>query len=118
MSLSEPRRQQISKLMAQNPQECLAIAKKVTLKLIESHLVEGGMRRGEEIDRRHNMADELNDQKGFLTWAKSAAVIQTDARQGIARPATFTGYTLPARPWRTDGRGHRLLLDAARRTTK
>ena len=31
------------------------------------------------------MADELNEQKAFLTWAKSAAVLQTDARQGIAR---------------------------------
>lgn len=53
MSLSETLRQQISELMAQNPQECLAMAKKVTQKLIESHLVEGGMRRGEEIDRSH-----------------------------------------------------------------
>ena len=50
---SEPRRQQISELMAQNPQKCLAIAKKLTQQLIESHLVEGGMRRGEEIDRSH-----------------------------------------------------------------
>ncbi len=31
------------------------------------------------------MADELNEQKAFLTWAESAAVLQTDARQGIAR---------------------------------
>ena len=53
MSLSEPLRQQIYELMAQNPQECLAIAKKVTQKLIESHLAEGGMSRGEEIDRSH-----------------------------------------------------------------
>ena len=53
MSLSEPLRQQIYELMAQNPQECLVMAKKVTQKLIESHLVEGGMRHGEEIDRSH-----------------------------------------------------------------
>jgi len=39
------------------------------------------------------MANELNEQKAFLTWAKSAAVLQTDARQGIARdnrPKTTT----------------------------
>jgi len=42
MSLSEPLRQQISELMAQNPQACLAMAKKVTQRLIESHLAEGG----------------------------------------------------------------------------
>ena len=29
------------------------MAKKVTQKLIENHLAEGGMRRGEEIDRSH-----------------------------------------------------------------
>ena len=32
-----------------------------------------------------SMADELNVQKTFLTWEESAAVLQTDARQGIAR---------------------------------
>ncbi len=31
------------------------------------------------------MADELNQQKTFLTWEESAAVLQTDARQGMAR---------------------------------
>ena len=29
------------------------MANKVTQKFIESHLVEGGLRRGEEIDRSH-----------------------------------------------------------------
>jgi len=32
-----------------------------------------------------NMADELNEQKAFLTWKESAAVLQADARQGMAR---------------------------------
>ena len=32
-----------------------------------------------------NMADELNKQKVFSTWEESAAVLETDARQGIAR---------------------------------
>ena len=31
------------------------------------------------------MADELNKQKTFLKWEESAAVLQADARQGIAR---------------------------------
>ena len=31
------------------------------------------------------MADEFDAQKAFLTWAESAAVLQTDASQGIAR---------------------------------
>ena len=31
------------------------------------------------------MADELNQQKAFLTSEESAAVLQTDARQGMAR---------------------------------
>ncbi len=31
------------------------------------------------------MADELNQQKNFLTWEESAAVLETDARQGMAR---------------------------------
>ncbi len=31
------------------------------------------------------MADELNRQKAFLTWEESAAVLQTDANQGITR---------------------------------
>ena len=31
------------------------------------------------------MADKLNQQKAFLTWEESAAVLQADARQGIAR---------------------------------
>ncbi len=31
------------------------------------------------------MAEELNKQKTFLTWEESAAVLQTDARQGMAR---------------------------------
>ena len=31
------------------------------------------------------MADELDAQKAFLTWEESAAVLQTDANQGIAR---------------------------------
>ena len=30
------------------------------------------------------MADELDAQKTFLTWEESAAVLQTDASQGIA----------------------------------
>ncbi len=53
MLLSEPLRQQIYELIAQNPQECLVMAKKVTQRLIESHLVGDGMRRGEKIDRSH-----------------------------------------------------------------
>lgn len=53
MSLNEPRRQQIYELMAQNPQECLVMAKKVTQKLIESHLVKDSIMRCEEIDRSH-----------------------------------------------------------------
>ena len=32
-----------------------------------------------------SMADELNKQKPVLTWEESAAVLQADARQGIAR---------------------------------
>jgi len=32
-----------------------------------------------------NMADELNEQKAFLTWKESAAVLPADARQGMAR---------------------------------
>ncbi len=51
---SEPRRQQISELMAQNPQMCLVMAKKVTQKLIESHLVEGSFMRCKEIARPHS----------------------------------------------------------------
>ncbi len=31
------------------------------------------------------MADELNQQKTFLTWEESAAVLQADANQGMAR---------------------------------
>ena len=31
------------------------------------------------------MTDELNAQKVFLTWEESAAVLQTDAKHGIAR---------------------------------
>ena len=31
------------------------------------------------------MTDELNAQQAFLTWKESAAVLQTDASQGIAR---------------------------------
>ena len=31
------------------------------------------------------MADEFGAQKAFLTWEESAAVLQTDASQGIAR---------------------------------
>ncbi len=31
------------------------------------------------------MADELNQQKTFLTWEESAAVLQADAKQGMAR---------------------------------
>ena len=31
------------------------------------------------------MADELNKQKPVLTWEESAAVLETDARQGMAR---------------------------------
>jgi TPR repeat protein len=31
------------------------------------------------------MADELSKQKTFLKWEESAAVLQADARQGIAR---------------------------------
>ena len=32
-----------------------------------------------------NMADELTKQKPVLTWEESAAVLETDARQGMAR---------------------------------
>ena len=32
-----------------------------------------------------SMADELNEQKTFLSLAESAAVLETDARQGMAR---------------------------------
>jgi hypothetical protein len=52
MALSESLRQQISELMPQNTQKCLAIVKKVTQKLIESHLVEDSVMRCEEIHRR------------------------------------------------------------------
>jgi hypothetical protein len=31
------------------------------------------------------MADEPNEEKAFLTWEESVVVLQTDARQGIAR---------------------------------
>lgn len=31
------------------------------------------------------MADALNKQRTFLTWEESAAALQTDARQGMAR---------------------------------
>ncbi len=31
------------------------------------------------------MADELNKRQTFLTWEESVAVLQTDARQGMAR---------------------------------
>ncbi len=31
------------------------------------------------------MADELNEKKAFLAWEESAVVLQTDARQGVAR---------------------------------
>ena len=31
------------------------------------------------------MPDELNAQQAFLTWEESAAVLQTDAKHGIAR---------------------------------
>jgi hypothetical protein len=54
MSLSEPLCQEIYELMAQNPQECLVMAKKVTQKLIENHLVEGSIMRCEEIVRPHS----------------------------------------------------------------
>jgi hypothetical protein len=53
MALSESLRQQIFELMPQNTQKCLAIVKKVTQKLIESHLVEGSVMRCEEIHRSH-----------------------------------------------------------------
>jgi hypothetical protein len=52
MAPSESLHQQISELMPQNTKKCLAIVKKVTQRLIESHLVEGGVVRCEEIDRR------------------------------------------------------------------
>ena len=52
MALSESLLQQISELMPQNTQKCLGIVKKVTQKLIESHLVEGSVMRCEEIHRR------------------------------------------------------------------
>ena len=32
-----------------------------------------------------NIADELNEQKALLTWTESAAGLEADARQGIAR---------------------------------
>ena len=31
------------------------------------------------------MAEELNQRKAFLTWAESAAVLQADASEGVAR---------------------------------
>ncbi len=31
------------------------------------------------------MADELNEQNAFSTWEESAAILETDAKQGIAR---------------------------------
>lgn len=31
------------------------------------------------------MTDELNEKRAFLTWEESAVILQTDARQGIAR---------------------------------
>ena len=31
------------------------------------------------------MTDEFNEQKSILTWEESAAVLETDAQQGIAR---------------------------------
>jgi len=31
------------------------------------------------------MTDELNEKKAFLTWEESVVVLQTDARQGVAR---------------------------------
>ena len=77
MSLSEPLRQQLSKLMAQNTQNRLVMSEKITKKLLESPLVEDGM--------SHDMTDELKQQKAFLTWEESAAILQTDASQGIAR---------------------------------
>ena len=52
MALSESLRQQISELMPQNTQKCLAIVKKVTQKLIESHLVEDSVMCCEEIHGR------------------------------------------------------------------
>ena len=41
-----------------------------------------------------SVADELNKQKTILTWEESAAVLQTDARQGMARAQRLlaTGY--------------------------
>ncbi len=53
MVLSESLHQQISELMPQNTQQCLAIVKKVTQKLIDSHLLEGSVMRCEGIHRRH-----------------------------------------------------------------
>ena len=32
-----------------------------------------------------SMADELNEQNAFSTWAESTEVLQADARQGMAR---------------------------------
>ena len=49
MSLSESLRKQIGEPFAQNPQEYPAVGKNVTQKFIESHLVESGMRPGEDI---------------------------------------------------------------------
>jgi TPR repeat protein len=85
MSLSKPLRQQLSKLMAQNTQKCLVMSEKITKKLLESPLVEDGMSHDKEIDRSHDMTDELKQQKAFLTWEESVAILQTDASQGIAR---------------------------------
>jgi hypothetical protein len=31
------------------------------------------------------MTDALNEKKAFLTWEESVVILQTDARQGVAR---------------------------------
>jgi hypothetical protein len=41
------------------------------------------------------MADELNEKKAFLTWEESAAVLQTDARQGVARAQRLLAMRYP-----------------------
>lgn len=49
MSLSETLRKQIGEPLVQNPQEYATMGKKVTQKFIESPLLEGDMRPGEDI---------------------------------------------------------------------
>jgi hypothetical protein len=64
------------------------------------------------------MTDELNKQKAFLKWQGSAVVLQSDAKQGIDRAQRLLSMRYLRGRGVLTGRGHRFLLDAARRTTK